>query len=46
MNILQILLDKTENHYNVHKICKLWSNRYRLGIEEMCIRDRTSTRRV
>lgn len=34
MNILQILLDKTENHYNVHKICKLWSNRYRLGIEE------------
>ncbi len=34
MNILQILLDKTENHYNVHEICKLWSNRYRLGIEE------------
>ena len=34
MNILQIQLDKTENHYNVHEICKLWSNRYRLGIEE------------
>ena len=34
MNILQILLDKTENHYNVLEICKLWSNRYRLGIEE------------
>lgn len=34
MNLLQILLDKTENHYNVHEICKLWSNRYRLGIEE------------
>ena len=34
MNILQIQLDKTVNHYNVHEICKLWSNRYRLGIEE------------
>lgn len=34
MNILQILLDKTVSRYNVHKICKLWSNRYRLGIEE------------
>ena len=34
MNILQILLDKTVNHYNVLEICKLWSNRYRLGIEE------------
>ena len=34
MNILQILLDKTVSQYNVHKICKLWSNRYRLGIEE------------
>ena len=34
MNILQILLDKTVSHYNVHEICKLWSNRYRLGIEE------------
>ena len=34
MNLLQILLDKTVNHYNVHEICKLWSNRYRLGIEE------------
>lgn len=22
------------NHYNVLEICKLWSNRYRLGIEE------------
>ena len=34
MNILQILLDKTVSRYNVHEICKLWSNRYRLGIEE------------
>ena len=34
MNLLQILLDKTVSQYNVHKICKLWSNRYRLGIEE------------
>lgn len=34
MNILQTLLDKTVSQYNVHKICKLWSNRYRLGIEE------------
>ena len=34
MNILQILLDKTVSQYNVHKISKLWSNRYRLGIEE------------
>ena len=34
MNILQILLDKTVNHYNVLETCKLWSNRYRLGIEE------------
>ena len=34
MDILQILLDKTVSRYNVHKICKLWSNRYRLGIEE------------
>ena len=34
MNILQILLDKTVSQYNVHEICKLWSNRYRLGIEE------------
>lgn len=33
MNLLQILLDKTVSQYNVHKICKLWSNRYRLGIE-------------
>lgn len=34
MNLLQILLDKTVSQYNVHKICKLWSNRYRLGIED------------
>ena len=34
MNILQTLLDKTVSQYNVHEICKLWSNRYRLGIEE------------
>ena len=34
MNLLQILLDKTVSHYNVLEICKLWSNRYRLGIEE------------